>query len=187
MKRPEYINPTLQQMGTKPRLRKRFKNAIAPPRMLLSHETVPASRSLKCPNSSSWFDFNKRHTQEQRQASLFKLPLEIRLLIYKEVIDAWTRRPVEGYHIVETRALDIIQGCHKTLGLTFIPCDCPSSGTSSEDSEPGRWSSSSMNHEFPQASAFHWWTRHRSDHVHSSFDCRGSGRRLSIFLSCRRM
>jgi hypothetical protein len=188
MKDPGYINPNLHQMGAKPQLRKRLKRAFTPPRILPSHETGQAARPIKCPNSTSWFDLKNHPTQQQLQASLFNLPLEIRLLIYKEVIDAWTRGPVEGYHVVGAGELSIIKSCQKTTGLTFVPCDRPSIGTVKGDPAAGLVIDSFADYNFPYSSNFHWWTRHKDNHAPSFYYCRASeSGRLGIFLICRRM
>jgi hypothetical protein len=186
MKVSGYINPDLHQTGAKPRFRKRLKDALIGSRTLLSHDTLPVQRARKCPNFSSWFDLNKRPTHKQLQTSLFKLPLEIRLLIYQQVFDAWTQGSVAGYHVVGASGLGALNMCHKNTGLAIIPCDCPSSGTVKEEPAAGLVNKSFGDYDFSYSSDFHWWAHHKADHAPPFYDYRASGR-IGIFLICRRM
>lgn len=189
MSYPPYIHPHFQQMGAK----RQAGYGLA--RTLRANHQEQQKRKAKCPNTSPWFDLNQRPVDQQMQANLFRLPLEIRRQIYGEMIRAWG--PGDGFHIIQAQQL--IHICPNYIGdvrLTFVLCECPSKGTAVGRALPSNLNSNIIHN----PSKFHSWRYHDVKSVIVTNGWCGNNtsvisplvhglpkNRVSVFLSCRRM
>lgn len=170
-----FINPCFRQMGARRNMFARLKTALTLQSLGVPNRSEDEQISAS-PKPFSGFDLNKHPINQQLQCKIFKLSLEIRLLIYEQLIKAWA--PGDGYHIVD--ACEVRYMSKDDKGLTFVPCDCPSTAT--------------INHQLgSERSDFHSWNLHDIRRLEWRETCKSPAtygwatNRLAILLSCRRM
>jgi hypothetical protein len=138
---------------------------------LLAKDGAKLRRSLTMPLPAS----RKQKTNDQLKSNLFKLPYEIRIMIYQIVIDAWGWG--DRIHIIKSNLLEPLPRewyrqsfDHGGDGLICVPCRAPP-----EDGDPAKMG----------LDPYDKWP---DGHVQcKDWDSRRVKSDLNMFLLCRRM